>query len=372
VRRLGYTPALDGVRGIAIAIVVGSHAFGVPTSGLGVDLFFVLSGFLITTLLLEGRYSGLKAFYSARARRLLPALVVLLIAYLATTSVTGHHPLRALEASGIALSYSGNLVRAFGNPSLLGALGHTWSLAEEEQFYLVWPLLLLVVLRGRRGAAARVAFWAAVLMTLWGMLLAAGGAPGLALDDNPTVRSIGLAIGCFAALHRDDLAEAARRLLPIAVCVIVAVASLRYFATAHFYTTGALTLFCLSCACLVLVAVDHPGSVVTRTLSLRPLVWLGTISYSLYLWHFPVLIALGVWGPAGRQGSLLLRAFAVSLAVVAACVSTRYVERPFRQRKVPASGCAQAESGRARPRQDVTGSLRQAPASTSLVLRPKP
>src|SRR4051812_42278396 len=148
VSKLGHVPALDGLRGIAIAIVVGYHAFGFPLGGwLGVDLFFVLSGFLITTLLLEehdrtGRVS-LRAFYVRRARRLLPALGAVL-ALIAVVGPLYYSPglLASIVASGL---YAANIVRGFGQSDFLNATpaAHLWSLAQEEQFYVLWPIALI-------------------------------------------------------------------------------------------------------------------------------------------------------------------------------------------------------------------------------------
>ena len=153
--RLGYRPALNGLRAVAITAVVLYHAtdFTFPASGLaGVDLFFVLSGFLITTLLLEEHNRArnrvaLRGFYRRRAWRLLPAMFVLLALFLAGLIVIGTALERAI-AGGIAAGvfYCMNFVLAAGNvDDMPFGLTHLWSLAAEEQFYVVWPLLLLLV-----------------------------------------------------------------------------------------------------------------------------------------------------------------------------------------------------------------------------------
>ncbi|MDQ4069687.1 MAG: acyltransferase, partial [Actinomycetota bacterium] len=166
---LGYRPALDGVRALAVMLVVAVHVTyvlvpawagrWVPGGFLGVDVFFVLSGFLITTLLLEehhrsGRVS-LRGFYVRRARRLLPAVGVLLLAHGVLTALIradlGHE---ARSAAAVAL-YGANWVIAAGG-SLSAGLGHLWSLSVEEQFYMVWPVLLLAALRCRRPTAVIV------------------------------------------------------------------------------------------------------------------------------------------------------------------------------------------------------------------------
>jgi peptidoglycan/LPS O-acetylase OafA/YrhL len=158
-RALGYRPALDGVRGIAIALVVGFHAFGWPGAGtLGVDLFFVLSGFLITAILIEehGRTGtiSIRGFYRRRARRLLPALFAMLTPYLLLAGVAvlvGQGSTVFLALAG-ALTYTSNIIVAVDPSAVPAGLIHLWSLAAEEQFYLIWPLLLLSLLRfGIRG-----------------------------------------------------------------------------------------------------------------------------------------------------------------------------------------------------------------------------
>ena len=151
--RLGYVPALDGVRAIAIAAVTGLHFFGLSGGNYGVDLFFVLSGFLITTLLLEQHEKTgsieLSDFYLRRARRLLPALVTLLLA-VAIVGSFAYRPSRLAEILAAGGFYAANVVRAAA-PGVLsaGPLSHLWSLAMEEQFYLLWPIALVTLLHRR-------------------------------------------------------------------------------------------------------------------------------------------------------------------------------------------------------------------------------
>ncbi len=159
--RLGYVPALDGVRAVAVLLVVACHALSMPGGFLGVEIFFVLSGFLITTLLLEERQAqgrlGLRSFYIRRVWRLYPALAALLAAWL-VLSALGLTPLPpAGEAVGVLVSgtYLANAANAWFFPLPIG-LQHLWSLALEEQFYLLWPPLLALVLYKRIGWRARI------------------------------------------------------------------------------------------------------------------------------------------------------------------------------------------------------------------------
>ena len=159
-RRLGYRPSLDGLRAVAILLVVAVLPRSwLPGGTLGVDLFFVLSGFLITTLLLEERGAtgdvSLPHFYARRALRLLPALWLLLIVYVAYGLANGHHglPSHVLGAAAIGAGHVANFFAAAGSPNQAHYLVHLWSLAQEEQFYLLWPIVLLALLR--RGVSTR-------------------------------------------------------------------------------------------------------------------------------------------------------------------------------------------------------------------------
>ena len=330
--------ALDGVRGIAIAAVVGLHAFAWPVNGVrGVDIFFVLSGFLITTLLMNEWAAngtvGFRAFYARRARRLVPALVVTIVGYLVVSVVTDHHVGQAALAGLVAGTYTTNLIGFTSHPNLAGPLSHTWSLAAEEQFYLVWPVVLFLVFRGRRGPAICL-----LLIAIAAVTVEQGVMVGMThqvtqwrLTGAPDTRSIGLAMGCLCALCLPGLgrlppsARAAGRLVvPLSLTIVgVALVSARF----DFYRMGGLTIFCAAVAAL-LVRATSETSLTSRALSLAPLVWLGRISYSLYLYHFPILIAFGA--PSNR--AISRRILAIELSVLAAALSFRYVEQPILRR----------------------------------------
>jgi peptidoglycan/LPS O-acetylase OafA/YrhL len=319
-------PALDGLRGIAIAVVVVGHAFVTAhasvfaNAGRGVDIFFVLSGFLITTLLLEGRYASLGSFYAARARRLLPALAVTLAVYLAVA-----HDMRALAASLLAVTYTANLAEASGHLSTMAALKHTWSLAEEEQFYLLWPAALLLVLRGRRRLAVSLLVAAIIAVTVEQHLLAMRGVSGTRLNEAPDTRSVGILVGCLLALTIGRLGRVALVAAPAALIVVsVGVLDPGF----DLYDAGGLTVFCLSVAIVLARALD--GGMIGRALAAAPLRSLGRISYSLYLYHYPILIGFGAY----MMGSVGAKLAAVSLALVAATVSTWWLEEPIRQRRL--------------------------------------
>jgi peptidoglycan/LPS O-acetylase OafA/YrhL len=343
-RRLGYRPALDGVRGIAIAIVVSFHAFGWPKAGtLGVDLFFVLSGFLITTLLLEehsrsGRI-GVRAFYVRRARRLLPALFVMLFPFLliagAAAIFRGSVASSLLRGLGGALTYTSNIVVAVDPSSVPAALIHLWSLAAEEQFYIVWPLLLLVLIR--RGGAQLVGRALAGLLVVaiaYRFQLLLRGASIERVYYGPDTHADSLLIGCIFGYYfvRDRLprfvfSERARRLstsLGLAA-VLAAAVLLSYVPPRLAYETQLVpTIFAVAAGVFVVCAALG-GSAVERVLSTGPLAFLGRISYSLYLWHLPLLVAF-----AGVDRAFGLRTMAAVIAAVAVASGSRYlIELPF-------------------------------------------
>jgi peptidoglycan/LPS O-acetylase OafA/YrhL len=328
-QRLGYRPALDGVRAVAISGVVAWHFFGVPKGGaFGVDLFFVLSGFLITNLLVEERLStgsvDLRAFYGRRARRLLPALAVMLAVYLSIADARHLEPGRNLLIGGLSsVGYMSNIGMAFWKSSMAAGLSHTWSLSAEEQFYLVWPVMLLAALRrGRRVAIATVC-----------LVIAGAEVRGLTLPHGdrqafgPEYRStIALAIGCLFALlpPAKTLQVLLRRLTPVAV-FLVGVGLLTnlslHFAYWH-------VLFCFS-SVIVIVSLLEPN-LLTSLLGKPPVAWVGKISYSLYLWHLPILFMLGLTiAGSDRTGR---RVLALALSVAAATASYYLIEMPIRRR----------------------------------------
>jgi peptidoglycan/LPS O-acetylase OafA/YrhL len=324
--RLGHRPGLDGLRGVAVLMVIAYHAWGVESSGagvVGVTVFFVLSGFLITALLLaEGAEGGVSfgGFYARRARRLLPALVVFLIAMTAVQVATNAAGFVSLDTlPGVAL-YIGNWLPAAGRP--LYALTHVWSLAVEEQFYLVWPLALVAAARwrGDRGVAWVVTCGILVSVGLRIAFVAAGH-DYRAYYGTDTAASA-LLVGALVAV----LVRRGVRVTPLAALValpaLVVLATLSHdrFLVAPLASTG-----------LTAVVVSSVASV-DRLPALEPrwLTAIGRRSYGLYLWHFPL-----VWYVAPRMNLPQPAAVAAMLALswVLTALSWRYVERPFLRQK---------------------------------------
>ncbi len=320
--KLGYRPGLNGLRAIAILLVVSLHALSWPGGGyLGVDLFFVLSGFLITRLLLEeheqfGRIS-LHGFFERRIRRLLPALVVMLAVYAVVSAAVGQNP---LGPTFEGLFYCTNFFLAFGGQT--SPVNHLWSLAQEEQFYLVWPVLLMVLLRFRPRVIVPILAVLLLLLSAHGAYLATHGASGLRLDYSPDTRSDGLIVGCIAGvLWRESKSRifgiAALVGLPLMVALLLALTP-----TSPALHVGVLTAIVMYFAVLVHLATQDGRF--ARALSWRPMSYLGRISYSLYLWHVPILVAIGV-----ATASLGMRLGGVALSVVVAAASYRFVEQPL-------------------------------------------
>lgn len=327
--RLGYRPALDGLRGVAVLAVMIFHAAPPYLRGgwIGVDIFFTLSGYLITSLLLDehrqqGRIS-LPAFYARRALRLLPALFLLLATYLVLTF--------NLRVAAVVLLYSANWTLALGWPIDLGALQHTWSLSIEEQFYLLWPLCLIGLLRLRLAprTLARVIFTGALLLAGYSALVfLCTGSQGRVyhgLDTRADALMIGCALASWLAAGSDfrRLTHLAHYGVRLALGLLLGLmVSTSY--SAEFMYLGGLLAVAVAVACLIFYVTLYPGTVITEALEIRPLVWIGRVSYGLYLWHFLIFDMVKL--PAARFSVLVTVHFALTFAIAA--LSYYVIERP--------------------------------------------
>ncbi len=349
-------PALDGLRGVAVAAVVAFHLEHLRGGFLGVDLFFVLSGFLITSLLLvefDGRRAiDLGRFWSRRARRLLPALFLLLgglALLIAVVSPSGQHP----GFRGDALStlfYAANwhaMARDIGYWDLFAQpspLDHMWSLAIEEQFYLFWPPLVLGLLwlarrrdvRGRRvvgtvavlGAAASFS----VLALTWTATDTSRAYYGTDARVGPTLLGAALAALVTFGTRRDaPPGRLARWGAPVAGTVALAYLVWSFAVvrgTAPGYYRGGLVTFALAAVVVVAVVVGGRAGPLGAVLSVAPLRWLGIISYGVYLWHWPVIV-YATPERTGLDGGAL-DAACVTVTLVLAVASFVLIERPIR------------------------------------------
>lgn len=295
---VSYVPALDGLRAIAILGVVGYHAGLLPGGYLGVDVFFVLSGFLITSILMrehEARGTiALGRFWARRALRLFPELCVLVgvLWTYATLFQSGDKAAATYSDGIIALLYFGNWVQAF-TPDRLGFLGHTWSLAIEEQFYVVWPFALWGLLAARvpRRRVLVIALGAAALSTLLRFGLYWWDWPLARLYYASDTRADGLLLGCAlaTALSVAPAPWTLPRPLAVAGASILLVALVFTPFSETSLACGPLTLVYLATGAVIVHVLGDSQHWLTRALASSPMAWLGRISYGLYLWHFPAI-----------------------------------------------------------------------------------
>jgi peptidoglycan/LPS O-acetylase OafA/YrhL len=353
-------PALDGIRAVAVALVLAEHG-GVPgVSGgfLGVDIFFVLSGFLITSLLLDelanrGRIA-LADFWIRRARRLLPALIVMVLAVVAARSFFPSEAVAALRDDAVAAffwmanwAFVAQQTDYFSQGSPPSPLQHTWSLGVEEQYYLLWPLLVIAV-AAVLGARAR---WGVFALATAGAVGSAVGA--ILMASETTVNRVyfgtdtrvqALMVGAAAAalLVRDwSVLTAAGTLIrtrwrrwaaaALSVVGVAMLGALAHYATgsAREFRAGLLIVVAVAAVLVVApVALDQRGPV-ARVLALRPLVWLGAISYGVYLWHWPIFLALNGERTGWHGWPLFAARCAATVAVATA--SWWLLEQPIRR-----------------------------------------
>ncbi|HVW19084.1 MAG TPA: acyltransferase [Solirubrobacteraceae bacterium] len=340
---LGYRPTLDGLRAVGIALVVLVHYCGVAGGYLGVDLFFVLSGFLITTLLLEERDGfgsvSLSRFYRRRALRLVPALAVLLgfyVALIVVGVVSDHHFVDesvVWRQVAYGATYTMNLGLIWDSLPAQD-LKHLWSLAMEEQFYLVWPAVLVALGAGTGRVRRAGPLVAAAVVAVVAVRTALAPAHPTTLDAGSVTRFDSILVGCVAAFARRHApgwtrragtpATAAVAAAAMAVLVVVARPSAPY--------DGLLTAFDVAAAVCLLGVLDGQGPL-ARGLALRPVVFVGQISYALYLWHRPAIIFAGRAHLMDRLGVVPGKLVALAASVAVATLSYRLVERRFLRRK---------------------------------------
>ena len=338
---LSYRSDIDGLRAVAVVPVVLHHAgiAGVPGGFVGVDVFFVISGFLITKILareiLENRFS-LISFYERRARRILPALFVMLAACL----VVGWFLLLPGQYEDLAQSTVATLLFVsnvwfwladgdyFGKGVELAPLLHTWSLAVEEQFYLFFPLLLWGLAKLRRRV------WITVIaliscVSLIASIWATQAMPVANFYLAPTrIWELGigalLAIGAFPTLRQRFEFEVFG-----GVGLVLIIGSIILLSDETPFPGLTAVPPCLGAAFLIWAGM-HGTSLAGKALSLPPMVWVGKISYSLYLWHWPILVAARLQhGSADLPMATALAC--VLLSVLLATLSLHFVERPFRK-----------------------------------------
>ena len=344
--RLGYRPAFDGIRGVFVLVVLAVHAtyllvpkyegLYVPGGFIAVDVFFVLSGFLITSLLLQewDRHDriDLRAFYRRRALRLFPALWTVMIVQLIYTIVV-HDPL-GYELKGLAaiFFYVGNFSWKFG-AIIPDAFGQTWSLAIEEQFYLLWPLALiaLIRMRNRRLTIGVMVALIAVAFVIRAVLFHAG-VPWNKVYVQTECRFDTLMVGTLFAYLLHTGTRLPRRIGVYGVLGMVLLLAITVSAHREdgwmFY--GGYTAVALASGLICVAALDEHWAF-GWLFGARPFRFLGRLSYSLYVWHVFVFLAVE---RAWRHHSDWVRLTAALIITFAASLFSFYViERPFLRRK---------------------------------------
>lgn len=350
-----FRPDIEGMRGIAVGLVLLYHGFQAPFTGgfIGVDVFFVISGFLITNLLLNeqartGRIS-ISRFYARRVRRILPAATLVVLA----TVFASYYWLGFIAGNQIAddakwtAVFCANIHFGLLGTDYLGSqlppspLLHMWSLGVEEQFYLVWPGLFLGLVLLVRGARHRNAL-AATLLVIIGASLAWSIIQTLSNTTwayfSPLTRAWELALGALVAV----LAPVAARVRPswlielVSLCGIAGiVVSALVLNSSTRYPGWAVALPVTSTALLIAAGCANQGTLVGRALAVRPMQWIGARSYSLYLWHWPFLTIAAEY--LAHDLSAIQNTGLLLLALAATAVSYRLIENPVRRARVLAT-----------------------------------
>lgn len=347
-----YMPGLDGLRAIAVLAVIAYHLNlqWVPGGLLGVTMFFVLSGYLITDILLKQLHPSkkldLKTFFIRRARRLLPAMFLMIAVVSLWLLISDTGRLLSLKGDiGSALLYISNWYLIFHEVSYFESFGpaspfgHLWSLAVEEQFYLLWPLVLLAVIRfsPKRGKLALWTLAAAAVSAGTMILLYQPGVDPSRVYYGTDTRAFALLIGAALAIvwpswKLSSTLSARSRMLMDAVgtfgFVIILVMINQTNEYDSFLYRGGMVLFSLATA-VVVAALAHPASKFANVIGSKVLAWIGVRSYGIYLYHYPIIV---LTTPTAESGELhpVRAIIQVILTFVLAELSWRFIEEPIR------------------------------------------
>ncbi|MCU6434917.1 acyltransferase [Undibacterium sp. Jales W-56] len=340
--RITRVPELDGLRGIAILLVMLFHMdIGIFNGGfIGVDIFFVLSGFLITSLLLKERSessgNNLQLFYFRRFLRLVPGYLLLLLIYVLVNQFyfTGDERRSHVIDAAISLAWLSNWARAFGvhPPSYLG---HTWSLSVEAQFYFIWPILLGLIAniaKPSRNLAKIILLFVLCIYAIRVYFIVSGATVDRLYNGLDT-RADALLVGCCLSAHLSSqqfektkmrIYELMNILLPVSVLYLTSACILLSWMDLSLYYYHML-LIEISVAILIVAIFLQKSELLRKILTNPVLVWIGSISYGLYLWHYPVYAFLRTMGYG--QTSVVLAGS--GLTFLAAFLSFRYIEKPL-------------------------------------------
>lgn len=351
-RERRHAPGLDGIRGVAVLGITLYHLRLIDGGLLSVSVFFTLSGYLITSILLSSvAKSGtvdLREFWARRARRLLPALFSVLIVVLGASAIVRPNKLAAYAREALSAMFyvanwativrGDNYFQRFTGP---GPFDHLWSLAIEEQFYVVWPLLLLLFLRrktsGKRALVALTAILAVASATWMALRFSPLAVNNTRAYEGTDTRAASMLIGALAAMLmplREVGQGGARRRITleflgfVAAGAVVAIVAKTGEYSPFLYRGGEASV-AMATALLVLAAA-HPATWVGKLLGVAPLRWLGERSYGIYLWHMPVVAFMPTAALAGHP----YQRAAVQLALILAIAALSYalLEDPIRKK----------------------------------------
>ncbi|SEB26733.1 MULTISPECIES: acyltransferase [unclassified Mycobacterium] len=342
---LGYNPGLDGLRGTATLCVLAAHLDirWCPGAFIYMDMFFVMSAYLITSLLLK-RWTktgsvGFGTFYLRRVLRLFPANYAMILAFVVVAYLILYDFRGQLTQAVVAATYTSNWTRAFEVP-MPEYLGHTWSLAVEEQFYLLWPVALTLLLKviGLRMRLVAVIVVLALGFASWRSWLTLQGASEARLFNGTDMRGDALLIGCalgvamaIPGVRQSARLQRAAKLLAVPSLVALIVAGITMDQHNRAMYGGISLIFTLASACLI-TALVLPEQTIPHLVFRSPiLVFMGRICYGLYIWHYPIYMVLRF--RLGFVEPVPLGIIGVPLTFVAAILSWRFVESPFLKAK---------------------------------------
>lgn len=355
-RSISHIPAIDGLRAVAVIAVLLYHlGFGwIPGGFLGVDLFFVISGYVITRLLLDSiqRSGGLdlRGFFAARVRRLLPALLFMIISTALFVGVWAPEAIkRFLTDIPFVLTGTMNWALVYRHQDYFEAIGrppllqHTWSLAVESQFYLIWPLILLLVLKqfGKRmipGAAIAIAAISGSALLILSLRMDATNAQRVShVYFGTDTHSIGLFLGAALAVSwvPQNLSTKISKRAQDFVDGIGVIGLLGIVACFLFINESDATLYRIAFplaglfGCAIIISLVHPASRFAPLLSTKPILWIGERSYAIYLWHW---IVFQVTRPTVDLAGATWALYALRMLIVFALadISLRWIELPVR------------------------------------------
>ncbi len=325
-----YIPSLDGLRSVSVLAVIIFHCLPTYLVGgwVGVDIFFALSGFLITSRLLqEWRKTGtilLKQFYLRRMLRLMPALYAML-AFIVAALLLFHAKSKLFIMVLVSATSLMNWSRAF-HWGYDGFLGHTWSLAIEEQFYLIWPLLFWFTISIGGTKSVKIIASTLALVCLGVRLVTFDGGNFYRIYNGFDTRADSLIIGCFFACVTSNLKPTVfRNQIYIPFLFLLFVSLSVHHQDKWLYTWGWSVISLASAWLVYCLVIFRDDNNISYALQLSPLVYLGRISYGMYLWHYPLLYFL----KSHFDNNLVSTVICLFLTVIVASISHAYLEQPL-------------------------------------------